>query len=215
MRTRGKNPLIKENLRLKSRNKLLAREVVQLMSELELAERNLPLQLWSFLESVQNGYSRLMNTPVVLKINWQDNYGAHPIKPGNLVAIKSTGKYKRFLLNQHIYDIEIPKNQLFDTKHESSWEELIQKIDPSGIRLLEVNRSWWINVEHFNLKQDYLSPTASLSKAGLGSLLNIKLKNEKKSEFQRMKKTIRDMNSFQNISIRSLIKAYMENAPDI
>jgi len=203
--------LILENRRLRARNRLLAREMNYLLDE----SANSPMRSWEMIEAVQDKYLTILNpAPVPLKGDFDGEFGNHKIEVKNVVAIKSEGKYKRLFLKENIYEIPTKGKTLFEFKIESSWDKLLKTLDSPHIKLFKIHKSWCINIEHFKLKKNKLTPQPNIEKKQLHGLI-LRLSNEKSEAFREMEKNLKFLISFQKMCFRSLLEPLQNQDTDI
>ncbi len=139
--------------RLKETIKLLRKEIREKNRLLLSYERDWALKLFDDLQIIMDEYSLLLKPPpVVIKGSYKNQGYSFQVEVGQIVGLFSKARTKAILLTKPIPNIggqEIITDVIYT---ETGFPALLKQIDRSNFHFCQVNRSSFVNIRYYSLK---------------------------------------------------------------
>jgi hypothetical protein len=153
--------------KLKHTIKLLRKKVKEQKELIADYQNNWMINLFNSLEAITNEYSILLNPPPQkIKASFKNQSESFEVKIAETVGVFSDGRTKMIFLTEKINSIGSNERNTNLILKESEFEPLLKCLDSIKLHLCQVDKSYFVNVKYYNLKQDEI-------------ICNIKVANEK------------------------------------
>lgn len=187
--------------KLKQTIKLLKRKV-RVQNEL-IAEyqENILIKFYDFIASITDSYSIRLNPPAQeLKASFKNQSESFEVKIADVVGVFSDGRTKMIFLNEKINSIGSSERNTNIVFINSGFKILINSLDSVKFHLCQVDKSTFVNVKYYDLKQEEIVCNVNLKNELLAYQV-IQVNAKYKAAFIKMKTNFEKIYSLQKVLV--------------
>jgi hypothetical protein len=192
--------------KLKHTIKLLRKKVKEQKELIADYQNNWMINLFNSLEAITNEYSILLNPPPQkIKASFKNQSELFEVKIAETVGVFSDGRTKMIFLTEKINSLGSNERNTNLILKESEFEPLLKSLDSIKLHLCQVDKSYFVNVKYYNLKQDEIICNIEVANEKF-TYQRIEINKKYKANFIEMKTNFDKIYSLQKVLVDYKLK---------
>ena len=192
--------------KLKHTIKLLRKKVKEQKELIADYQNNWMINLFNSLEAITNEYSILLNPPPQkIKASFKNQSELFEVKIAETVGVFSDGRTKMIFLTEKINSVGSNERNTNLILKESEFEPLLKSLDSIKLHLCQVDKSYFVNVKYYNLKQDEIICNIEVANEKF-AYQRIEINKKYKANFIEMKTNFDKIYSLQKVLVDYKLK---------
>lgn len=192
--------------KLKHTIKLLRKKVKEQKELIADYQNNWMINLFNSLEAITNEYSILLNPPPQkIKASFKNQSELFEVKIAETVGVFSDGRTKMIFLTEKINSVGSNERNTNLILKESEFEPLLKSLDSIKLHLCQVDKSSFVNVKYYNLKQDEIICNIEVANEKF-TYQRIEINKKYKANFIEMKTNFDKIYSLQKVLVDYKLK---------
>lgn len=192
--------------KLKHTIKLLRKKVREQKELIADYQNNWMINLFNSVEAITNEYSILLNPPPQkIKASFKNQSELFEVKIAETVGVFSDGRTKMIFLSEKINSVGSNERNTNLILKESKFDPLLKSLDSIKLHLCQVDKSYYVNVRFYNLRQDEIICNVNVANEKF-KYQRIEINNKYKDNFVKMKTNFDKIYSLQKVLVDYKLK---------